>query len=185
MLLYNFSPLSKPILFDSGNNLGKPRENQEKTREKNMALGELFKGKEDPVAKEIESLQLKKASITNNLQAEIQGFQSQIQGKLLEAGTVAFQARQDGSETELGSIWSAIDSLQAMIGQREEKIQEFTQKYDEEMALLGISQGVVATPTIAVQSTVPQVAGSGACTQCGNPLQEGDLFCQSCGNRCS
>ncbi len=141
-----------------------------------MAFNNLFKGTEYPVAKEIESLQLKKASVTNNLRGEIRGFEAQIQNKLLEAGTVSNEARQKGIEPALDSIWADVDALYITIAERDKKIEEFTKKYDEEMALLG---NTVAT---AVASNT---IGGRACPQCGAGLSEEDVFCQNCGNRCS
>ncbi len=140
-----------------------------------MAFNNLFKGTEDPVAKEIESLQLKKASVTNNLRGEIRGFEAQIQNKLLETGTISYEARQKGIEPVLDSIWADVDALYITIAEREEKIVEFTKKYDEEIALLGNATTAVASNTI----------GGRACPQCGTGLGKEDVFCQNCGNRCS
>ena len=155
----------------------------------------LFNRRPEPERKllaEIESTEFKKQSIITPLQNEIRMEQQKIDHLLHQIGTAVYNDHVSGTETktDLSTHFDAINGHKTVISEKEAKINEFANRYDEELNMLRANlnqmMGAYAQPAPAPMQN-QAVAGGAAkafCGECGTQYTVGqDVFCGGCGNK--
>ena len=134
-------------------------------------------GKEDELEKEIKSLNVRKAAVVSSIESEITKLQNEINNVYLEAGKQACSVwLEKGEHADIKNYCEKLQELNKGIQEWEDKKEEMTKRFEEEIALIRPVQGI--------SNTAPTVDGGGkTCPGCGTPVAEEDVFCQSCGKK--
>lgn len=143
---------------------------------------DFFKGikrneKEDELEKEIKSLNVRKAAVVSSIESEITKLQNEINNVYLEAGKQACSVwLEKGEHADIKNYCEKLQELNKGIQEWEDKKEEMTKRFEEEIALI--------RPVPGINNTAPTVAaGAKTCPGCGTPVAEEDVFCQSCGKK--
>ena len=159
----------------------------------------LFNRRPDPEQKlmaEIENTEFKKQSIIAPLQNEVQEAQYRIDDLLYRVGSDVYKSHIEGSlgAIDLKEHFDAIAQQEEFIKQKEAKIAEFVDRFDEEIRMLSanLKQMMPPAPQRQRQRLAPagRVSGDGAakafCEECGQQYIVGqDTFCGECGYKLS
>ena len=138
---------------------------------------------------EIESTEFKKHSIIAPLQNEIRMAQQRIDQLLYQVGFEVYEnhAKGAGEEVDLKPRFNAIGEQKKFIKEKEAKIAEFANRYDEELNMLQatLNQMMMAYAPQPVQyQAAAGGAGSAFCGVCGTQYTVGqEAFCGGCGNK--
>lgn len=142
-----------------------------------MTLLDKVLGKDDKESKlrqEINSLELRKATVFSSIDGEISRLRNERNNVLLAAGTTAFEAwNNENAQVDLVEFWNKVLELDKLIEEQEAKKVEMGNRYNEEIKLIGGSLNVSAE-------------GSGlfkTCPKCNAQVGISDAFCQECGNK--
>lgn len=161
-----------------------------------MPIRNFFKKEEtqaDKVRAEIESMEFKKTSILQVVLNEKATCETNIQQILYKMGLEVYNKSKKGDENyDFSEYIAEINAIEETVSQKNSKIAEITNRYDEEISLLKenlkfteaptqVQPTTVQTPTPPVQAVVD--VGSNSCSSCGTTVGTGDLFCQSCGTK--
>jgi len=158
-------------------------------------------GRNDPakkLQKEIENTMFRKQSIISPLQNEIAAARRKIDQVKFQIGDQVYAAQVAGLDVFAGlkEYFEEINLQNNFIAEREAKIKEFSDRYDEELAMLrsSLSMAFPPRPGLLPPQPIPAVvptpiapaapAASGLCTGCGGAYNPGiDIFCTNCGQR--
>ncbi len=132
----------------------------------------LFK-KESNEEKAVNELISKKVMLMNAVQKEITTINSQINNEFQYIGSLMYNDYieknhgESNSDIYVGSL-SKVDEFKANIVEKEKKLQEICDRYDDEIKILKESLGMTET----------------LCPSCNKPYKPGvDLFCMNCGQK--
>lgn len=142
-----------------------------------MALLDKVLGRDDreaKLSKEINSLELRKATVFATIDGEIARLQNERNNVLLAAGIAAYEAWSSNSaQVELVEFWNKVQKVDVLIKEQEAKKVEMGKRYNEEIKLISSSLSV-STENSALFRT---------CPKCNGQVGISDAFCQGCGNR--
>lgn len=152
--------------------------------ETNMALLDKLLGRderEENLKKELQSLELRKASVFSTIDGEISRLQNEKQNVLLAAGSTAYDSWcKDQTHANLMEYWTKIQELEKAIVEQEAKKEEMGNRYDEEIRLISSNLNIANTTT-PISAT--SISGANKCPSCGAPIATDDIFCQGCGTK--
>ena len=81
-----------------------------------------------------------------------------------------------GENADVKDYCEKLQELNKGIKEWEDKREEMTRRFDEELALI--------RPAQSISSMAPTVADGGkTCPGCGMPVADDDMFCQGCGKK--
>ena len=144
-----------------------------------MAFLDKVLGKDDRESKlkqEINSLELRKATVFSSIDGEIARLRNERSNVLLAAGTAAFEAWNNGNmQADLVEFWNVVQEKDKLIEEQEAKKIEMGNRYDEEIKLIGgnLNLGVSTETGMAIKT----------CPKCNNQVGLDDAFCQGCGTK--
>ena len=146
---------------------------------------------EEKLMAEIENTEFKKQSIIAPLQNEIRMAQQRIDQMLHQVGYEVYEGQAKGNldKVDLEARFSAIDEQKKFIKEKEAKIAEFANRYDEEISMLqaNLNQMMMAyapQPMHYHAPPVPVGSANAVCGVCGTPYTYGqEAFCGGCGNK--
>jgi len=149
-------------------------------------LGNLFE-KDNPakkLQKEIEGMEFKKQSLVSAIESEVRTVKQKIDKELYQIGLNVYTRYLNGtySADELKEHFNEIKTHTAVIAEKETKIKEFSNRYDEEISILRSNP---AFQNMQTKTVHPPAAGAGVfCESCGKPYNPGeDVFCIGCGQK--
>ena len=138
---------------------------------------------------EIERIEFKKFAILTPLQNEIRAAQQKIDRLLHQIGTLEYEGQTNGHEDkeenkkDMQAHYDAIDAQKKLIAEKEAKIKEFANKYDEELYLLKSNLNHMNTPGQPLKRDAEN-SGKAFCAGCGTQHAIGtDIFCGGCGTK--
>ena len=123
----------------------------------------------DKVRKDIFDLKDKKQTLILSIQNDIDGINDRMAKEFCLIGEKAYELFSGGTNSfaDFKDDFASIDRHKADRAAKEKKIEEITERYDEEITLL--------------EKLVPVVVKE-FCTNCGTPCKPGiDAFCMNCG----
>lgn len=137
----------------------------------------------------IMGLENKKLALQKSITNEIAEIQGKITRKYEELGRFThdlYIENQIPREIFAQHI-DGIEQLIKLTEEKNEKISEISQRYDEEISIIKNSHKTQEPPQEKVEkSDLPADDSSPVCPECNNPyLPEEDVFCKSCGNKLS
>lgn len=144
--------------------------------------------------KEIENTEFKKQSLIAPVQGEIQALKQKIDGALRQIGLTVYESHLNGeavNEEPLKAVYEQISEHKSALAEKEAKVKEFSNRYDEEINMLKANLASMTAPPPAAPSPagpagapVPAGGPRAFCTNCGVPYIQGeDLFCSGCGSK--
>ena len=140
-----------------------------------MALFDKVLGKDDKEKKlqqEINSLELRKESVSSAINNEIGRLQNEKDHILYEAGSAAYRSWcKKNEQTDLTEYWGKVKELEKEISEQESKKVEMGTRYDEEISLI--------RNDLRVNTTVN--TSQCQCPNCKATVKAEDIFCQKCG----
>ena len=146
---------------------------------------------EKKLQKEIEGAEFKKQSLITPLQNDINGANNKVQRALNSIGELIYEKHLQNESVnyeqvkpELVEHYNNISEQKVLIAEREAKIKEFSDRYDEEISIL--KANLAAMTAAAAQPSTPNAAANNEsgekCPQCGNAYTPNeDAFCTGCG----
>lgn len=136
----------------------------------------------DKVLSEIESIEFKKNSILSAMNSAESEFERQKVNCFAQLGEYVYRCHLDKNDKyNLDEFFQTIEDMEQILKDKKSKVQELSDRYDEEISLLSVNLNVMKAQsnTILVDA---KVVGK-FCTSCGNSLSNDDIFCQSCGKK--
>ena len=129
------------------------------------------------INKEIADLEGKKATLVRAVMNEINDLNTDIVQLYAKFGKYVYDCHVSGKDItseKLTEGFGKVTQLKKFVSEREAKIKDITDKYDEELAMLR---------SLVVQPDAQPGSGTMFCAACGGPNMVGDSFCGKCGNK--
>ena len=146
--------------------------------------------------REIENTEFKKQSLIAPLQSEMHVLTQKIDGALRQIGLTVYDSYLNGeqvNEEPLKVVYDQISEHKSVLAEKEAKVKEFANRYDEEINMLKANLMSMTAPQPAVpqafgapgaRTTNPADGPRAFCTNCGVPYIYGeDIFCTGCGSK--
>ena len=143
------------------------------------------------ILKEIERTEFKKQALIHPLTSEIERANNHICNLLRDIGTLVHAKYLEDEamdynnlKIELGEHYDEIAVQKKIVKEKEDKITEFIQRYDEEIMILRANLGEHLDQAFEA-SLLEMSSGEGStCPQCGASYQtQTDIYCTHCGNK--
>jgi len=121
------------------------------------------------IRQDIEDLKNKKQTLVLSLQNDVSAINAKRDEEFLRIGKMAFEmsTRGEDSMASLDASFVQIKEYDAQMQERNAKMTEISERYDEEIEML--------------EKLVPAQAPPQFCSNCGKACAEGDAFCMGCG----
>jgi hypothetical protein len=125
---------------------------------------------------EVRGMELKKQTLISSVQNEINAATQKMDAIFLEIGKESYSAHCNGTEFAPHNSFEAIKAQEQLIAEKQAKIKEISDRYDEELNMLRTH----------LSSAVPTSGGDTSCGGCGKPYNPSvDAFCMGCGKKLS
>jgi hypothetical protein len=131
------------------------------------------------IEREIAASEGKKQMLTTSVLNEVNSLYAKLTDRFAEIGSITYTSHMNGnfSIELLIDMFDEITELKKSIDEKEAKIKEISERYDEEINLM---KNLTANVTADVTANV---AGSDTVCKCGTARKDDDLFCQKCGEK--
>lgn len=161
------------------------------------SLGELLGFTNSPmqkIQKEINGMEEKKILLISAVEQDVLMLKQKIDIALLEIGAKVYTCHIDSTDLgeSLSGLFADVTLLEHMVAEKEDKIKEIANRYDEEIGMLRTHLPKPDLPPMLVpQPTTnylpaPDGVTMAFCENCGTPYVQGeDYFCMSCGQKLS
>lgn len=141
----------------------------------NVNSGEIVDDRKLKLQEEIRSLELRKESVFNTINSEINRLENERRHIFLQAGEASYKiwSKEASEPVSLEEYWNQVKEIENKIAEQEAKKQEMGARYDEEISLIGNN----------LTSSQAETETARKCPKCGTAVGESDMFCEKCGEK--
>lgn len=138
---------------------------------------------EGRVQTEIKNTEFRKSTMISAVRNEKSELEQQRTQTFQEIGVVAYCNHCDGVKVnQFTEFFDKIDGLEVEIAEKENKIQQIEERYQEEVTLLEATLQNILNPPPPREEHKEKSGNQLFCERCGHLAKENDSFCRACGN---